>query len=116
MCFPVACTAIEMNAALNHVDVEVSQENLLHRPFDTPADVVLIGDMLYDEEIAGSLIPWIEKARRSGSRIYLGDPGRHGLTSDLKNRLRLLREYPLPEGVQRENHGYVECNVWEFLG
>ncbi|XP_076242726.1 electron transfer flavoprotein beta subunit lysine methyltransferase-like [Calliopsis andreniformis] len=112
----VACTAISMNAALNHVKIEISQENLLHEPLKTAVDVILIGDMLYDEEIAGSLIPWLQKARKSGSRIYLSDPGRHGLTSDLKKRLKLLKVYPLPDNVRQENYGYDKCNVWEFLG
>ncbi|XP_076756897.1 electron transfer flavoprotein beta subunit lysine methyltransferase-like [Xylocopa sonorina] len=102
----VACTAISMNAALNHVDIEVSDENLLRRPPDKLIDVIFIGDMLYDEEIAGVLIPWLEEARRNGSRIYLGDPGRHGLTGDLRKRLRICKRYSLPENVRKENYGY----------
>ncbi|CAL7941529.1 unnamed protein product [Xylocopa violacea] len=102
----VACTAISMNAALNNVDIEVSGENLLRRPPDKLTDVIFIGDMLYDEEIAGILIPWLEEARRNRTRIYFGDPGRHGLTEDLKKRLRIRKRYSLPENVRKENYGY----------
>ncbi|XP_050470033.1 electron transfer flavoprotein beta subunit lysine methyltransferase-like [Bombus huntii] len=112
----VACTAISMNAILNRVNVKVSHQNLLYELPERTIDVIFIGDMLYDAEIAATLIPWLEKARDNGTRIYLGDPGRHGLTEDLKKRLKVLRHYRLPENVQKENYGYDSCNVWEFCG
>lgn len=114
--FSVACTAISMNALLNHADVEVSEENLLYRVPEGSTDVIFIGDLLYDEEIADVLIPWLEKARHNGTRIYLGDPGRHGLTNGLRERLTLLKRYSLPENVRRENYGYDKGYVWEFCG
>nr|XP_031835770.1 electron transfer flavoprotein beta subunit lysine methyltransferase-like isoform X2 [Nomia melanderi] len=112
----VACVAASMNAALNHVDLQVSQENLLQRPVGNLADVIFVGDMLYDEKIAVTLVPWLEEARERGTRIYLGDPGRHGLTEDLRNRLRLIKSYSLPETVKRENYGYDKCDIWEYVG
>nr|XP_033342784.1 electron transfer flavoprotein beta subunit lysine methyltransferase-like [Megalopta genalis]XP_033342785.1 electron transfer flavoprotein beta subunit lysine methyltransferase-like [Megalopta genalis]XP_033342786.1 electron transfer flavoprotein beta subunit lysine methyltransferase-like [Megalopta genalis] len=113
----VACAAVSMNAALNHVELQVSQEDLLQRSTSEKlADVILVGDMLYDEEIAVRLIPWLEKARENGTRIYLGDPGRHGLTENLKKNLKLLKRYSLPENVRKENHGYQQCEIWEYLG
>lgn len=105
-----------MNAILNRVNVKVSRQNLLYELPEKTIDVIFIGDMLYDAEIAATLIPWLEKARDNGTRIYLGDPGRHGLTEDLKKRLKVLRHYRLPENVQKENYGYDSCNVWEFCG
>lgn len=103
-----------MNAVLNDVDIEISWENLLEKTPDNLYDVIFVGDLLYDEEIASILITWLEDAHVRGARIYLGDPGRHGLTEDLKRRLRLLRRYSLPENVKRENHGYDTATVWEF--
>lgn len=111
-----ACVAASMNAELNHVELQVSQENLLQRPAGNLADVIFIGDMLYDAEIAATLIPWLEEARAHGARIYLGDPGRHGLTQDLRDRLTPLRRYSLPESVRRENYGYDQCDVWKYVG
>lgn len=110
----VACVAIAMNAILNNVDIEVSWKNLLEKPLEDPYDVIFVGDLLYDEEIANILMTWLGDAREQGAQIYLGDPGRHGLSKDLRNRLRLLRRYSLPENVRKENHGYDMATVWEF--
>lgn len=110
----VACVAIAMNAILNNVDIEVVWENLLEKPLEDSYDVIFVGDLLYDEEIANTLKTWLGDARERGARIYLGDPGRHGLSEDFKKQLRLLRRYSLPEIVRKENHGYDMATVWEF--
>lgn len=110
----VACVAIAMNAMLNNVDIEVSWKNLLISSPEQPYDLIFVGDLLYDEEIANNLITWLEKAHTRGAQIYLGDPGRHGLTENFKKRMRLLKRYVLPENVKKENHGYDTATVWEF--
>ncbi|XP_011630212.1 electron transfer flavoprotein beta subunit lysine methyltransferase-like isoform X2 [Pogonomyrmex barbatus] len=110
----VACIAIAMNAILNDVDIEVSWKNLLKEPPQDPYDVIFVGDLLYDEEIANTLMAWLGHAYEQGTRIYIGDPGRHGLSEDLRKQLRLLRRYSLPENVRKENHSYDTATVWEF--
>ncbi|XP_033219431.1 electron transfer flavoprotein beta subunit lysine methyltransferase-like isoform X2 [Belonocnema kinseyi] len=111
----VACVAILMNAKLNNVDLKVSKENLIEETLNELFNVILIGDLLYDEEIAEKLIPWLERSSRTGSRIYLGDPGRHGLTEDLKKRMTPICRYDLPENVKKENHGFDSAVVWRFV-
>lgn len=111
----VACIATLMNAALNNVDVRVSWENLLHGPLAKPYDVIFIGDLLYDEELTEILLPWLVNSIKKGTRIFFGDPGRHGLTCDLKKYLKLLRRYELAENTRKENNGYREVCVWQFL-
>ncbi|KAL6443386.1 hypothetical protein ACFW04_002921 [Cataglyphis niger] len=110
----IACIAIAMNAILNNVNIEVSWKNLLEELPKDSYDVIFVGDLLYDEEIANTLTAWLEHAYIGGAQIYLGDPGRHGLTEDLKKRMRLLRRYSLPENVKKENYGYNTASVWEF--
>lgn len=104
-----------MNAKLNNVDLRVSKENLIEGKLNELFNVILIGDLLYDEKIAEKLIPWLERSSREGSQIYLGDPGRHGLTKDLKKRMSPVCEYKLPENVKRENHGFDSATVWRFI-
>ncbi|KOC62239.1 hypothetical protein WH47_03997 [Habropoda laboriosa] len=52
-------------------------------------------------------------ARHDGTRIYLADSERHGLTENFKKSLKILKGYSLPD-VRKENHGYDRCNVYEF--
>lgn len=114
----VACVAAKLNAELNNVNIEISSENLLENRVwrsEWSSDVILVGDLLYDEEIADALIPRLEEASlRNGSRIYLGDPGRHALTEALKSRMKLRKRYSLPENVRKENYGYNAATVWQF--
>ncbi|GAB1864470.1 ETFB lysine methyltransferase [Camponotus japonicus] len=110
----IACVAVAMNAILNNVNIEISWKNLLQELPEDTYDVIFVGDLLYDEEIANTLIVWLEHAYIRGAQIYLGDPGRHGLTEDLRKRMRLLRRYSLPENVRKENYGFDTATVWEF--
>ncbi|XP_014610438.1 PREDICTED: protein N-lysine methyltransferase METTL20-like isoform X1 [Polistes canadensis] len=111
----VACIATLMNATLNGVDVQVSWDNLLDRPLEKSYDVIFIGDLLYEEELTETLIPWLLDVAKKGTRIFLGDPGRHGLTDKLKQNLKLLRQYELPENTRKENNGYRDVYVWQFI-
>ncbi|XP_046740663.1 electron transfer flavoprotein beta subunit lysine methyltransferase-like [Diprion similis] len=118
---PVACVAIDMNAALNDVQVSTSSENLLAKPYkadlqpaDERFDVIFVGDLLYDEEIATVLEPWLDEALRQGTRVFLGDPGRHGLTDKLRRKLRKLETYELPDNVRRENYGFDSATHWLY--
>ncbi|XP_046618101.1 electron transfer flavoprotein beta subunit lysine methyltransferase-like [Neodiprion virginianus] len=117
---PVACVAIGMNATLNDVRVRTSGENLLAKPFGTDQtaderfDVIFVGDLLYDEEIATVLETWLDEALRQGTSVFLGDPGRHGLTDKLRRKLRKLATYELPDNVRRENYGFDTATDWIY--
>ena len=72
---PVAAVAMEVNAALNGVALEVTTEDLIGR--DDPAwEVVLAGDMFYDAELAVRVLDWLAALARRGATVLLGDPGR----------------------------------------
>ncbi|XP_043269426.1 electron transfer flavoprotein beta subunit lysine methyltransferase-like isoform X4 [Venturia canescens] len=114
----LACVAANLNASLNGVEIETTSKNLLENParnYGCSFDVILLGDLLYDDEMAESLIPWLEETvRENRSRVYLGDPGRHALTDTLKRRMEFKQEYSLPGNVRRENYGYDSAAVWQF--
>nr|XP_018901706.1 PREDICTED: electron transfer flavoprotein beta subunit lysine methyltransferase-like [Bemisia tabaci] len=115
---PVACVAARLNLQENleqckTCDVGISSENLLKAEF-FPWDLILIGDMFYDETFAAVLYPWLKSASAEGCSVLIGDPGRHGLSARIRSRLTKLEEYNLPEHCCLENRGFSSAVVWRL--
>ncbi|MCW2679715.1 MAG: ribosomal methyltransferase [Frankiales bacterium] len=96
-----AVEAARLNAAHNDREVELLCADLLDE--EPPAvDVVLAGDVFYDAKMSERVQPWLLAAQRAGSRVVVGDPGRHYLPRAL---MRELGAYDVPttrdlEGVE----------------
>jgi len=69
---PLAGEAVAANAAANDVDVPFLLEDLLDGP-PPDVDVVLAGDVLYEQVMAGRVLRWL---RSFHGQVLLGDPGR----------------------------------------
>ena len=78
---PHARVAAEMNAALNGVAVEICET------LPTNVDLILAGDVFYDEAIADVTLPLLQAAARAGSEVLIGDPGRRPLPVPLLTEL-----------------------------
>ena len=66
-----ACAAIALNAAANHLDITVTQEDVIGRLCDR--DVILVGDLFYERPLAERLLAWLAPMNKVA---LLGDPGR----------------------------------------
>ena len=86
---PFAVTAAQVNAAANDVRVDVREADLLDAP-PPDVDVVLAGDVFYDRAMADRVLPWLSDAARAGTRVLVGDPGRHYLPRALLSELHAL--------------------------
>ncbi len=75
---PVAVDAVGLNAAANGLSVDARCADLTGAA-PPLVDVVLAGDVCYDREMADLVVPWLRRAAAQGSRVLLGDPGRHYL-------------------------------------
>ncbi|XP_036218787.2 electron transfer flavoprotein beta subunit lysine methyltransferase isoform X1 [Bactrocera oleae] len=109
--------AVLLNAQLNGVDIErlhICTKNLIIASQLVKQDLILLGDVFYDEEFAAVLQPWLQSLRKAGKQILVGDPGRHGLTADRRRHMRLLAKYELTESGCIENNGFRFVNVWEW--
>ena len=75
---PVACAATQLNAGLNGVVLdEVICENVIGWNKERlRCDVIMLGDMCYDEELATAILPWLHDLWRDDVDIVLCDPGR----------------------------------------
>lgn len=113
ICTKAAEVAGLINAKLNNVSIETETRNLINDPTTFNYDVILLGDVFYDQEFADLLHPWLEKVLENNQKIIIGDPERHALKSNMK--LNLLAKYSLPENICIENHGFKYTNVWEYI-
>jgi predicted nicotinamide N-methyase len=80
---PLSEAAVAINARANGVRVAFSRRDLLDE--EPPGvDVILAGDVCYEETMAERMLAWLDRAARDGARVLLGDPGRTYLPSGLQ--------------------------------
>jgi predicted nicotinamide N-methyase len=104
---PYSRTAVAVNAELNGVPgVEVTGDVLGGDPPDV--EVVLAGDVCYDREMAGRVLPFLERARARGCEVLIGDPGRPHLP---RQGLIAVAGYDIPE---TEGPGVRRTTVWRL--
>ena len=106
---PWTGTAIELNARLNGVAVGYTREDLVRT--DIEADVLLAGDVFYDQGFAAALVPWFERLASRGVAVLVGDPGRAYLPKD---RLEALGVYQVPVTRALEDSEVKKTTVWQF--
>ena len=79
--------------------------------------ILLIGDMLYDNEIGHAVMTFARACQDDGWMVFVGDPGRHVI----KNNARLLANteiqatYELTEILKQENHGLSAVTVSKLI-
>jgi predicted nicotinamide N-methyase len=80
---PFSEAAITLNARANGVQVGFSRRDPLA---DAPpeCDVILAGDVSYEETMAGRMFGWLRTAHERGIRVLVGDPGRAYLPAGLE--------------------------------
>lgn len=105
----LALAALALNAALNGVSLETSGEDLIDA--DHGWDVVLAGDVFYDEPLARRLTPWLTALKRRGAVVMVGDPSRAYLP---KQGLEPLAVYEVPVSRALEDSEIKRTTVWRF--
>ena len=90
---PFAIVATKLNAAANGVDVSVFQDDLTNG-LPPAVDVIAVGDLFYDGELALRVTDFLDRCLASGIEILVGDPGRAFLP---RSRLQLIAEYPVAD-------------------
>jgi predicted nicotinamide N-methyase len=104
---PMASVAIDMNARHNGVEIVVLTEDVLSlRP---TVDLVLIGDLVYEPELATRVTRFLETARDAGIDVLLGDRTT-GCRPPLA--MKLLSEYEAPLSPMLEESHVERARVW----
>ncbi len=90
---PNAIAAIGLNAAANAVEVSAIAGDITDgAPPDV--DIILGGDVFYDEAVARRMIPFLDRCCAAGITILIGDPGRSTLPA---HRLHALAHDRVPD-------------------
>jgi predicted nicotinamide N-methyase len=106
---PFAATAIALNAAANGLRVEARLTDCVGA--DAGWDIVLAGDICYQQDIAERVTVWLSNLHRRGAVVLVGDPGRSYLPTD---RLEALATYAVPVTRALEDAEIKRTSVWRF--
>jgi predicted nicotinamide N-methyase len=66
----LAQTAILVNAQLNNVEIELHRVKTMERPFSA-ADIIIVGDVCYQQAMATIILRWLHLCREEGVRILM---------------------------------------------
>ncbi|MBB3936010.1 class I SAM-dependent methyltransferase [Aureimonas phyllosphaerae] len=106
---PFAREAAELNAALNGVTLAIASEDRIGRQVE--ADVLLAGDVFYDQGFAARLAPWFDGLAAGGVEVLVGDPGRAYLPAA---RVERLAVYEVPVTRALEDAEVKRTTVWRW--
>lgn len=101
-----ALEAVAMNAEVNRVSVATIGHDLLDA--DPPdIDLILAGDVCYEQPLAGRVLSWLQAAHQRGVDVLIGDPGRAYFPRDF---MMQLAQHDVPtmrelEGVKMKTAG-----------
>jgi len=102
--------AVALNARANDVTVAFTGADLLSGP-PPQADVILAGDICYEQPLAERVMAWLASARAAGAEVLIGDPGR---TYFPKAGLEQLAEYQVPTTRELEDLAVKRTRVWRL--
>lgn len=108
---PYGVAAVGLNAAANGVAVAVIADDITTGP-PPPVDVVLVGDLFYDRDLALRVTAFLDRCRAAGIDVLIGDPRRAYLPHE---RLHLLAEYAVPDVGDVEGAATKPGAVFAFL-
>lgn len=104
---PYASAAVRLNAEINGVDILTHEGDLIGEPIET--DVLLVGDLFYEREIAEPLFTWLKQCHQRGALVLIGDPGRTYLP---KAGLKELACYSIEVSRELEDQDIKVTRVW----
>jgi len=105
----MALAATGLNAAANAMAIEMMAGDLLAADPPGTFDVILVGDLFYERELASRVLTFIETALHNGALILIGDPQRNYFP---KGRFEAAAEYHVPVTRELEDADIKKTAVW----
>ena len=91
---PYAVVATRLNAEANAVVLEARRADLTQGEPPADIDLMLVGDLFYDPDLARAVLPFVERRAAAGVTVLIGDPWRAHLP---EKRLRVVAEYAVAD-------------------
>ena len=107
---PLAIAAAEVNARANGVRFALRRDDLLVS-LPPEADVILAGDVSYEETMGRRMAEWLAGAARIGIRVLIGDPGRRYLPAGLER----VASYRVTTNREIESAAVTAAAVYTFV-
>jgi predicted nicotinamide N-methyase len=104
-----AVVAISLNAQANDVAVTATRDDVIGR--DDNWDVILAGDVCYEQPLASRAIGWLSARANAGATVLIGDPGRSYFP---KNGLERLETYRVQTTRELEDSEIRETSVYRL--
>jgi predicted nicotinamide N-methyase len=104
-----ALAAIALNASQNDVSVKLRASDLVG--LDEDWDIVLAGDVSYQQDMAEAVTGWLAALARRGAKVLIGDPWRSYLARQL---LEPIAEYSVPTTRALEDAEIKRTGVFRF--
>ena len=105
-----AVVAMGLNTALNGIVLEITPEDLLQTA-PPHREVILVGDLFYEKDLASRVYDWLVLAEEQGSTVLIGDPGRSYLP---RARLEKIAEYKVAVTRDLEDAEIKWTSVWRL--
>ncbi|MGD9783562.1 MAG: methyltransferase [Hyphomicrobiaceae bacterium] len=107
----IALAACRLNAEANCASLETSAEDLLPRPERVAQfDVLLVGDLFYERQLADAVARVVDHAVAAGRRVLIGDPQRNYFP---RGRYHEVARYEVPVTRELEDNEIKRTAVWE---
>jgi predicted nicotinamide N-methyase len=111
---PLALASAMLNAEVNGVLIETSAADILTDRADGSLpnyDVILVGDLFYERQLADRVVAFIDRAAKGGAFILIGDPQRSYFP---KGKFQMAADYEVAVTRELEDALTKRTAVWRL--
>lgn len=105
----LALAACALNAEVNSLALATTADDLLAGPLAQRFDVILVGDLFYERQLAERVMALIEAVTAQGSLVLIGDPQRNYFP---QGRFKEAARYQVPVTRELEDAEIKSTAVW----
>lgn len=106
----LAVAAIELNAAVNGMEVAALTEDMVGQPCRW--DVILCGDVCYEAPMTRYIMPWLRRMAAE-CEVWLADPGRAYLPTE---GMMFVGQYDVPTSLELEDRTLRPTRLFRLQG